>query len=423
MNVFLISEDETLARSIRQIMMRERVYCPLSSMISFDQAVRRLSNVVVDMLVAVLPEDPIQCVEALELLSVIPRTERSTVIAVGPAADAKMVIRALRGTVDDYLDMADLENELVTVLTCWRFRWSQERPEGKLVTILAPNGGAGASTIAANLAVELAKDAKTVGLVDLKLETGDLPALLDLKPTHSLADLCKNLDRLDQSFFERSLATHASGVQLLAAPKHLGDIDLITHEGIRQAIGLARAIFPFVVIDLDHSFNPAQVQLLRQSDLILMVFRPDFTSLKNQTKYLDHLDGLGISPNRIRLVVNRFGQARQVPIAKIEEALNTKVFQVIPDDSKSANWANNTGTPFTIGSPKSTIARSLCLLAENIQTTLNAEKVVEKVASTGETKTIVHSGSLNNRASRETDYRPNLANQNGSLEVSDRRSR
>jgi pilus assembly protein CpaE len=373
MNVFLISEDESIADSIRQILMREGVDCPISSQISFGQATRRLSTVAADLIVAVLPDDPLQSVEALDVLAAVARSDRTLVIAVGPAADAKLVIRALRGVVDDYVDLSDLEPELVAVLATWRKRCFVDRPEGRLIAVLAPSGGAGSSTIAASLAVQAAKDLKSVALLDMKLETGDLAALLDLKPTYSLADLCKNIDRLDQVFFERSLVRHASGVQLLSSPKHLADVNIVTLEGIRQTIWLAQTSFPFVVVDMDHGFDDEQLHVLRHADLILLVLRLDFTSLKNATKFLEHLDGLGVRMDRVRLVVNRSGQPSEVPLAKVEAALKSKVFHLLPDDPKVVNRANNNGVPVILDSPSSKFSKSLVKLTQAILATPRPE--------------------------------------------------
>ena len=65
----------------------------------------------------------------------------------------------------------------------------------RTIAVLAPSGGSGSSTLAVNVATVLAKEHKTALLIDLKLQAGDLAALLDLKPTHTLADLCQNVAR------------------------------------------------------------------------------------------------------------------------------------------------------------------------------------------------------------------------------------
>jgi pilus assembly protein CpaE len=367
MQALLISEDEPFGRSIQQVLLRERVDCPISSLITFGQVGRRMPGGPFDLIIAVLPEDPIRSVEALELLGEIPRGERTVVIAVGPAADAKLVIRALRGVVDDYVDVKEMEPELVASLAGWRRKWALDRPEGRLVAVLSPNGGAGSSTISANLAVLMARQLKSVALLDLKLETGDLASLLDLKPTYSLSDLSRNLDRLDEVLLRRTLVEHAGGVYLLAAPRNLADVEAVTPEGIRRTLGLARASFPAVIVDLDHRFGPEQMEVLRQADDILLVLRLDFNSLKNATRFLDHLDGLGIALDRVRIVVNRAGQPKEVTVAKAEEALKRKILISIPDEPKVVNRANNNGVPVVLDAPSSKVSKCLAKLSQVLQ--------------------------------------------------------
>src|SRR5207302_477550 len=107
-------------------------------------------------------------------------------------------------------------------------------------------------------------------------------------------DLCVNVNRMDRVLFERSLVRHTSGVQLLAPPSQLKDVEHVTTEGIRKVLNLARTVFPYVVIDLDHSFDPEQVEALLQADIILLVFRLDFASLRNARRTLEYLERLGI---------------------------------------------------------------------------------------------------------------------------------
>ncbi|WP_435009918.1 AAA family ATPase [Tundrisphaera lichenicola] len=368
MQAYVISDDDEIGRAARQILIKEGIDCPRSSLIEYYQAKLRLDSDPAQLIVAVLPLDPIRSVEALEIIGSISQEHHPLVIAVGPAADTKLVIRALRGIVDDYVDVDDMEVELIEALTSWQLRRVADKPEGRLIAILGPNGGAGSSTIAANLGVLIAKEQKSAALVDLKLETGDLASLLDLKPTHSLADLSRNIDRLDQVFFERALAEHPGGVRLLSPPKSLADIEMVTPEGVLRSVGMARSLFPYVLVDMDHNVRAEQLQILRQADLVLVVFRLDFTSLRNVNRFLDHFDGLGIPMDKIRLVVNRSGQFKEVPPAKAEEALNTKIFHLLPDDPKATNRATNHGVPVVLDAPSSWISKSLVKLAQQIQT-------------------------------------------------------
>src|SRR5262249_22115981 len=143
-------------------------------------------------------------------------------------------------------------------------------------------------------------------------------------------------------------------------------VPFVTAEGVRKTLGMARLIFPYVVMDLDHSFHPEQVEAIRQANLVLIVFRLDFASLRNARRTLDYLDKLAIGRDRIQFVVNRYGQPKEVPFAKAEEALGVKISHYIPDDPKSVNRANNDGVPVVIESPSTKVSRSVAKLAASV---------------------------------------------------------
>jgi pilus assembly protein CpaE len=366
MKALLAGNHEAVLAQIRQVLLREGADCPASHIVRLDQAAERSAHLQPELTVVVLPEDPENAVMALDLLENLPRHPGSRTLAVGPAADPKLVLRALRGLVDDYLDQSDLESELSAALSRRRASLAKQDEMGRAIAVLAPSGGAGSSTLAANLATVLAKEHKSVLLLDLKLAAGDLAALLDLKPTHSLADLCANVNRMDRTLFERSLVPHQSGVRLLAPPLQIGDISHVTAEGVRKVLSMALGLFPYVVIDIDHNFHAEQLEVLKLCEVILLVFRLDFASLRNARRTIEHLERQGIERGRLRLVVNRYGQPKEVPYAKAEEALGVKIFHYVPDDPKSVNRANNNGVPVVIDSPAAKVAKSLARLAAGV---------------------------------------------------------
>ena len=82
------------------------------------------------------------------------------------------------------------------------------------------------------------------GLVDLKPGRGDLPALLDLRPQFTLADICRNLARLDRGMFEKMVVRHSSGVHLLGVPPSFGDARAITPQGVMRGTDHGTAAVP-----------------------------------------------------------------------------------------------------------------------------------------------------------------------------------
>ena len=367
--VFLISDDAALGNRIRALLHAEGEEVPASRMLRLDVAAGKLAQESPDLVFVIMPADPERSLAAMGVMEVFSKAEGragACVMAVGPASNPKLVLRALRGGIDDYLDEAELEDELKVALRRWRAGKTNQSRNGRMIALLAPSGGSGSSTLAVNVAAALAKLHQTSALIDLKLHAGDLAPLLDLRPTYTLADLCLNATRMDRVLFERTLVRHSSGIHLLASPRTLSDLGHVTPEGVQQALTQALAAFPYVVVDLDHSFREEQTIALRQADVVLLVLRLDFTSLRNARRALEYLEQLGVGRDRVRLVANRYGQPKEVPAAKAEEALGLKIAHYIPEDARTVNRANNNGVPMILEAPTAKISKCVIKLAHSV---------------------------------------------------------
>lgn len=317
-----------------------------------------------DLVILVLSPNVAQGMKALAELHLVCRAR---VLVVGPTGNAHQVLQAIHAGALDFIDEAALEADLIESLGRLHIATpSHSREAGKIIGVLAPSGGSGSSTVCVNLATVLAQEHKKCLIVDLKLQAGDLAALLDVHPTYTLAEICQNAGRMDQVMFERSLVGLPSGVELLASPQHFTDAAAVTPEAIQQVLNFSRSLFPYVVLDLDHSFQPEQLEALRMTDLLLLILRLDFISLRNLRRVLDFLGTWGMPDNKLRVVVNRFGQASEVPVPTVEEALGRKVFDFLPDDPRTANEAINNGVPLVLEKPSTRLARSLVQLAHHV---------------------------------------------------------
>ncbi len=66
----------------------------------------------------------------------------------------------------------------------------------------------------------------------------------------------------------------------------------------------------------------------------------------------------------------RVGQPGEVPRAKVEAALRSRVFHVVPEDLKVVNTCNNMGVPVMKEAPRSRFALAVGGLASEIQKVL-----------------------------------------------------
>ena len=383
MRCFVASDDIATANQVGEVLIQLGHDCPVSRILRLDQIVPAIDAIVRtapavaargtgdspnpqapasggQIVLVVFPPDPER---ALAVVRDIGRRTAASILAVGPATDTKLVLRALREGASEYLDLADLRTELAEALQ--RLTGTEETT-GRIIVVLAPSGGSGASTVAVNAATTLAQKHKSCALLDLKLEAGDLAPLLDLKPTHTIADLCRNMHRMDHSLLLGCLAPCSSGVQLLAAPARIADVGRVTPEAIDVVLSLVSRHFPFVVVDLDHSFRAEQTRALLKADVIVLVLRLDFISLRNTRITLDFFKEIGVLRDRVRIVANRCGQASELAAAQAEESLGIKIANFVPDDPKTVNRANNNGIPVVLESPSAKVSRALAELAANL---------------------------------------------------------
>ena len=251
------------------------------------------------------------------------------------------------------LDQAELQADLAASLDDIKATSPADATRtGRVVGVLAAGGGAGGSTLSANLAVLLAGGSGRSVVIDLRLGAADQESLLDLKPQHNLADLCRNVRRLDRNMFEQSLARHASGAHLLSAPNAIDDVSAVTSQGVRQVLGFARASFPFVVVDLDRVLRPEQLAAVVQVDILLLPMRLEMTSLRSARRLIEALNKAGLPEERVIIVASRYGQAKELPLGKVEQALGLAIPYQIPDAPADINLASNKGVPVVLERPR-----------------------------------------------------------------------
>lgn len=100
---------------------------------------------------------------------------------------------------------------------------------GHVIVVYSPQGGAGTTTIATDLASGLMKEGIRVLLIDGDLQFGDIGAFLNLQSQTTMVDLADHIDDLDTDFFDSVVASHESGLKVLLGPQRPEQA-----EGLRQ---------------------------------------------------------------------------------------------------------------------------------------------------------------------------------------------
>lgn len=371
MRILVASNHEPVSNGIRELLERQGHDPALLQVLPLESAVDRVVQFCPELVVLVLPADPEQGLAVLhEILDMV----QTRVVVVGPASDPKLILRTLREGAYRYVDESELEAEFTASLARVRREPPVHSEHGRVITLVAPSGGSGTSTLSVNIATVLASSARRCALFDLNLDSGDLSALLSLEPSHTIADFCRNASRMDQTMFEQCFVPHATGIHLLPSPRNYADLKAVTSRGVRKALTMARTRFPYVVVDLGDSYRDEYTQAIYQADVILLVMRLEVASLRQAVRRLEYLEELGVPKERIRLVANRYRQPKQLKLSDAERALERKVAYFVPEDARNVNRANNKGVPLVLERPSAKSARSMVDLAQAVNGVYNAAK-------------------------------------------------
>ena len=196
---------------------------------------------------------------------------------------------------------------------------------------------------------------------------GDADVFLDTIPDYTLADVAQNVTRLDFALLKRSLTKHSTGLHLLPRPVQLQDIDLITPEEIHRVLGLLKATFTHVIIDLSKSYSVLDMEAMEAADHILLVSQLDLPCLRNVVRLLMSMEDAEVLADKVRVVVNRAGLDNgQISLKKAQETIGRDIFWQIPNDYQTMVEVRNNGIPLVEQAPKAAITHAISGLAEAV---------------------------------------------------------
>ena len=280
--------------------------------------------------------------------------------------------RAMRAGAQDLLsrpvEPAQLKTALEHALKRKLERLRTQAELGRVLVVLGVGGGIGTTTIATNLAVELAGTAESapVLLADFDLDMGTVPTFLDLPPVRTYQDLSPELGVLDAEGVRQFLPRHRTGVYMLAGPQGLEDLDAVTPQDVSRVLALCRSAFRTVVVDAGHGFDERRIEVLDRADEILLVTQLNVASLRSARRAVEVMGRLGYKDERMRLVASRVDGSAWVHLEDVRRSLGQPVAFAIANDYPAAIAAIDAGIPLVEGKRSSRAASSLRAMARTL---------------------------------------------------------
>jgi pilus assembly protein CpaE len=236
----------------------------------------------------------------------------------------------------------------------------------KVHAFIGTSGGSGTTFLAANFGYQLAQAHKVL-LIDLNLQFGDaLSFVQDGKAPRTIADISRDIKRLDISLLNASTIKVTPNYSILAAPEDPSQASDIKPEHIDAILKLAVTQYDIVLLDMPRIIDATLIKALDQAASIFLVLQASVPHLRNADKLLSVFRSLDYSRDKIELILNRYDKRSDITIEKIKRALGPLEVHTIANGYRQVSTAINQGVPLVQLQRKHGVIRNLSDLGDTV---------------------------------------------------------
>jgi pilus assembly protein CpaE len=269
----------------------------------------------------------------------------------GPCTEEDL-INAIRSGVMEFLHLPIVGSELISAIERIRSRKYisvSQKPRGKVLSFISCKGGAGATFIASNLGYILSSEQQMkVLMIDLHLQFGDASFYLSDEPgLATLSDIVTK-EGLDSTVIATAAMQINENYFLLQAPDNEEDSLAILARHIDNLLTIAVQDYDFIIVDLPLVIDSLVMKALDRSDNIFVVMQPTVPYMRALTKMNNLMNKLGCDPKKIKIILNRYSPSIDIPIKKIEDAIQSNIDFKIANDYAAVSKSVNIGKPIAL---------------------------------------------------------------------------
>jgi pilus assembly protein CpaE len=315
-------------------------------------------------------ETRLQGKEALDELDRLAQVcdPETKVVVVGRVNDVELYRELMRRGASEYLVAPVNPLHLIEVISGLYLEPGAD-PVGRVISFVGARGGAGASTLAHNVAWCIAANLHiNTAIVDLDLAFGTTGLNFNEEAGQGVADALSSPERLDDVLLDRLLLKVHDHLSLFTAPAILErdyDVPPTAFEAVVDAV---RQAMPCVIVDLPHSWSRWTKETLLASDDIVIVATPDLASLRTAKSMVDLLKQNRPNDAPPKLMLNQVGVPKrpEIPAKDFAQTVGLPLSLIVPFDPALFGTAANNGQVLVDVQPKSPVCDGIRRLAEMV---------------------------------------------------------
>lgn len=218
--------------------------------------------------------------------------------------------------------------------------------QGSVTAVLGARGGAGATTLAINLASSLASNKRSTILLDLDLIQGHIALYLSQKHQHGLNNILTQPETKWSQIIQNELSQYNDHLELLLTHTELtGGPPRLQPEQIQNLLQPLIKPNHHLIIDCGHQLTANIEAVLARANQIIVCLRPERVALANARHLLEHLHEISPPETVVRAVIFDFTGQMAIPHEALEKFLNHPVTAILPVSPAEMNQAVNKSIP------------------------------------------------------------------------------
>ncbi|MFT6932171.1 MAG: pilus assembly protein CpaE [Paracoccaceae bacterium] len=242
-------------------------------------------------------------------------------------------------------------------------------------------GGTGSTTLAVNLAWELAnidkKTSPSVCLMDFDLQFGSASTFLDLPRRDVIFEVLSDSKSMDVEAFKQALVTYNDKLSVFTAPADILPLDMIGPDDIKCLLDLASQCFDIIVIDMPTTVVQWTESVLMAADVYFATLELDMRSAQNAIRFTKAMRAEDLPLEKVHFVLNRSPKFTDLSgknrVKRMAESLNIEINTLLPDGGKLISQACDHGIPLAEMARKSPLRKEILKVAQTLHAALLAD--------------------------------------------------
>jgi len=300
-------------------------------------------------------------------------------IVISGSMQSELLLEAMQVGARHYMLKASIPSDLSGVLR----RLCPPTPlgrSGSAITILSAGGGCGATTVAVNLATELAAlEADPASepplIVDLDRHYGAVSTYLAVDGEYGVLDILNRAGPIDAQLVQSTaLATsQKSHVLISTARGKFGQPAELDPTRVGELVGACKASYRWTVLDAPRVSTAVAAELAMRSDATFLLMQLTIKDIRVARQILAGLTERGVPNSSVRLLVTRYRRRGSFfSLDQAREAMGlapTHAVGCLCNDYHAVSEAVNLGKPLAQVAPRSDFRRELQKLAASLAET------------------------------------------------------